>query len=185
MPRVGELGGEVAVAREQQQAFAVVIEPADWIDVLPHAFQQLHNRPPAFRIFAGRDDVLGFVQENVARADIEPQAAAVHPDDIRRWVRLASEGAHDLAVHLDASLRNQLFRSATRGHARECEQFLQPFHYADCFRLRRYEDIRRLRRLRRLRGLRFPLFAQVETPALSVCPSTWPWTNVCTSRHLI
>ena len=50
VPRMRELRGEVAVVGEQQQALGVVVEPADRVDVLAHAAQQIDHRAAPLRI---------------------------------------------------------------------------------------------------------------------------------------
>jgi len=55
MARMRQRCGEVAIVGQQEQTLGVVIEPADRIDVLLHAPQQLDHCAPALRIRSGRD----------------------------------------------------------------------------------------------------------------------------------
>ena len=47
--RMRQPGSEVAVVRQEQKSFGVVVEPADRVDVLTHACEQINDRPPALQ----------------------------------------------------------------------------------------------------------------------------------------
>ena len=49
VPGMGQRGGEIAVVGQNQQPFRIEIEPADRVDVLAHAFQQIEHGRPLFR----------------------------------------------------------------------------------------------------------------------------------------
>src|SRR5688572_24889367 len=68
--RMRELRREIAVARQQQKSFRVVVEPADGIDVLANAAlrEQIDDRRPLLRIGSARDVAARFVEEDVAEA---------------------------------------------------------------------------------------------------------------------
>jgi hypothetical protein len=122
VPGMRQPGSKVAIARQQQQTLAVVVEAADGVEVFPHAAQQLHDCASTFRISPGGHHVLRLVQQDVPGANIEAEATAIHLDDVRRRVGFASQRPHDLAVDLDTPLRDELFRGASRrdpGHRQE------------------------------------------------------------------
>ena len=68
MSRVRQAGREIAITRQQQQPFRVVVEPADRIDVVADAAarEEIDDRRPMLRIRAARDVAARFVQEDVA-----------------------------------------------------------------------------------------------------------------------
>src|SRR5688500_9496545 len=126
MARVGQACGKVAVVAEEQQAFAVVVEPPDWIDVLAHALQEIDDGLPPLRIRSGRDDARRFVQQDVSLALRRAKTPAVHADVISRWIRLDPHLADRVAVDGNAAFLDQLLSSASRSYSGLGKQFLQP-----------------------------------------------------------
>ena len=98
MPGMHETRGQVAVGHHQQQAFGVVIQPADRVDVRALA-NQIHHRPPAFRIAPRRHIAFRLVEHDVAMRDLGLDAAAVDLDRVLLGIGLGAELAHGLAVH--------------------------------------------------------------------------------------
>src|SRR5688500_13040546 len=91
--RVGELRGEVAVARDDQQSFGLVIEPTHRIHVLTNAplGEQIHDRRPPLRVGAARDVPARLVEEDVAPPWRLFQAAAVYTDVVGVRIGLRPE----------------------------------------------------------------------------------------------
>ena len=81
---------EVAVVGQQQQAFGVEVEPSDRVDVLAHAAQQIDHRRPPLRIRSRRDVAARLVQQEIAMALDELDAAAVDADVVARRARPSS-----------------------------------------------------------------------------------------------
>src|SRR6188508_3268143 len=84
VPRVSEPRGEVAVVGEEQQALAVVVEPADGVDVLANAAEQIHDGAAPLRIGARCHVALGLVEQDVAEARGGSNAAAVDANVVGR-----------------------------------------------------------------------------------------------------
>ena len=89
--RMGEPRRQVAVVGQQQQPFGVVVEPADRVDVLAHAAQQVEDRRPPLRIRARRDVAARLVQQEIAVVLGDLDAPAVDADVVlarhRPWSR--------------------------------------------------------------------------------------------------
>ena len=66
VPRMGQRGGEIAVVGENEQPFGVEIEPADRIDVLPHAFQEIENGGPVLGVRSRGDIAARLVEKKIA-----------------------------------------------------------------------------------------------------------------------
>ena len=101
--------GQVAVARQQQQPLAVVVEAADRVDVSDAPVEQVEHRGSAFRVVPGGDVSLGLEQQDVARGGPHPDAPAIDPDVIAGG-GAGPKGADDLAIDGHATIDNQLFR---------------------------------------------------------------------------
>ena len=123
MPRMHQARGEIAVGHHQQQAFGVVIEPADRIDVGALA-DQIHHRAAPFRIAARRHVAFRLVEDDVAMGDVGLDAAAIDLDRVLRGIGLGAELAHGLAVHHHAALENHLLGGASRRDAGGGQDFL-------------------------------------------------------------
>jgi hypothetical protein len=115
---VRQRGGEVAVIGEQEQAFSVVVEPSDRIDVLAHAAQQIDDGGTPLRIRPRGHVPLRLVQEDVAMALRGLHAASVDADVVSRRIGLDAHFAYGLPVDRHASFGDQFLRRAPGGDAR-------------------------------------------------------------------
>jgi len=105
--RVGELGRQVAVIGEDQQALGVEVEASDRIHGFAHPGEEIHHRGPALRIHARGDVAGGLVEQDVA-VPLRPfHAAAVHPDVVGGGIGLDAHLTRHDAVHGDASLGHE------------------------------------------------------------------------------
>ena len=99
--------GEIAVAREQQQPFGVVVEPADRIDVVADAArgEQIDHRRPMLWIRAAGDVAARLVEEDVQVRLRPRQPPAVNPDFVGGGIGFRSKLGDGLAVDRHAALR--------------------------------------------------------------------------------
>jgi hypothetical protein len=95
--------GELAVVGEQEQAFSVVVEPSDRIDVLAYAAEQIDDGGTPLRIRPRGHVPLRLVEEDVARALRGLHAAAVDADVVSRRIGLDAHFADGLPVDRHAS----------------------------------------------------------------------------------
>ena len=110
--------GEFAVVGEQQQAFAVIIEPAHRIDARLDAAQQVAS--PSARPSGSVTVVtkfLGLLQREVDGLLGRADASAVHFDVIALEVGLGSQFGNHCAVDRDAAFHDQLLGFAAAGDA--------------------------------------------------------------------
>ena len=126
----GQRIGQRAVVGHQQQAFALVVQPAHRKDPRARALKKLHHRRPALRIGNRRHVPLWLVQHVVARLLRLLQQLAVHADVVPRRVRLRAQLRHHLAVHPHAPFGDQRLRLASRGHSGGGNDLLQPLRRA-------------------------------------------------------
>jgi len=105
--RVREPGGQVAVVGDDEQAFRVVIEAPDGVDVVADSGEQIEDRRAALRVRPCRDVSRRLVQQDVARPPGGADAPAVHADVVAGRIGLRAELAHDDAVDRDAPLHDQ------------------------------------------------------------------------------
>jgi hypothetical protein len=111
--RMHEPFGQLAVVGEQQQAFGVVVETSDGVDVLLHLGQQHEDRVAVFGIVARGHVAAGLEEHDVAPPAGDVDSLAVHTDVVMAGVGLGAQLEHRLAVHRDASLRDESFRGAS------------------------------------------------------------------------
>ena len=119
--------GKFAVAGEQQQALAVIIEASHGIDALLDAAQQVHHGLAALGIAHRGDAFGGLVERQIDHALGIMQQAAIHFDVIAIQIGLAPELGDRRAINKNAPLQNELLGFAARGHSGAGKNFLQPF----------------------------------------------------------
>jgi hypothetical protein len=121
----GELVGQLAVVGHDQQAFAEVVEAADWVKALAGFREKLHYCGAAFRIADGGDEALGLVEHVVAEALGTLEELAVDADVVSCFVGFGAEFGDDFAVNLDAALGHEFLGVAATGDACPREDLLQ------------------------------------------------------------
>ena len=89
--RMREPRRQVAVVGQDQQALGVEVEPADGVDVLAHARQQIDHRRPLLRIRSRRHVAARLVEQHVAMALGNLDAAAVDADVVVRRIGLRAQ----------------------------------------------------------------------------------------------
>jgi len=117
--------GDIAVVREEQQAFSVAVQPADRKDALGYV-DQIHDRPAATLVVHRRDIATRLVQDQIAER-LRGEQLAVHADIVTDRISPGAKLGHDRAVDRDTAFANQLFsRPAGRDAARR-KDALQSF----------------------------------------------------------
>src|SRR6185437_11145778 len=77
--RMRQVQAEIAVIREENQAFALLVEASDGIKIAPFLRQKLADGVAVQFIPAGAEIAGGFVQRDVKLA-FDPEGAAIHDD---------------------------------------------------------------------------------------------------------
>jgi hypothetical protein len=125
--RVQQALHERPVVREQQQAFGVVVEAPDRVDVLPHFRQQVeHGRSP-LGVLPRRHVAARLVEQDVAAALREMDPLPVDADVVAIGVGFRAQLEDGRAVDRHASVRDERFSGAPGGDAGSGEDFLQTF----------------------------------------------------------
>jgi hypothetical protein len=123
--RMRESRRQLAIVGQQQQAFRVVVEASDRIDVLAHSRQKIQNGPPALRIGSGRDVAGWFVEQEVARLRNALDAPPVDANLVFPGIDLDPHRQDRLAVDGHASVGNELLGGPTRSNTRLREDLLE------------------------------------------------------------
>src|SRR5579885_3876644 len=121
----GDAVCEFAVVGQQQQAFAVIIQPPDRINPLLDAAQQVHDGLAALRIADRGHHALGFVQGDVNVALRFFKKTAVDFDMVAIEVRLGAELRDRPAVDGDAAFGDHLLGFPPAGDAGLRQDFLE------------------------------------------------------------
>jgi len=127
--RMAHALGEISIIREQQQAFRVVVEPADRIEIPvdPGGREEVDDRLTPLRIRPRAHHAARLVHQKVAsRGGLRADAPAVDADVIVLGIGLGSEFGHDLPVDFDAALTHQRLGGAARGDAGVRQNLLKP-----------------------------------------------------------
>jgi hypothetical protein len=114
---MGQLCCQLAVVGQQQQPLGFEVEPADRIDVLLDAAEQVHDRRTLMRVRSSGDIAAWLIQQDIPMPLRQLDAPAVDPDVVLRRVRLRPQLAECRAVDGDPSLADQLFRGTAGGDA--------------------------------------------------------------------
>ena len=120
-----ELVGHFAVVGYEQQALAHVVEAADRVESLAHLGEELHDGGAAFGIADCSDEAFGLIEHEVAVPFGTLQELAVDANVVVSGIGLGAQLGDNLAVHLDATLRNELFGMTPAGDAGLGEDFLK------------------------------------------------------------
>ena len=110
--RVRESRRQLAIIGQQQQAFRVVVEASDRVDVVAHSRQKIQNGPPPLGIGSRRDVAGCFVQEDVARLRDALDSPPVDANLVFPGIDLDPHRQDRLAVDSHASVGNELLRRA-------------------------------------------------------------------------
>ena len=134
MLRVQQALHEFPVVRQQQQAFGIVVEAPNRIDVLPYIRQQVEHRRPPLGILPGRHVAARLVEQDVAMPLREVNPLPVHADVVAGGVGLRAQLEDGRAVDRNASVRDERFSGAPRRDAGGGEDLLESldglFHVA-------------------------------------------------------
>jgi len=126
LPRwVQQCLGDLAVVGQQQQSFAVPVEPADREDPRLPLGNQVHHGRATLGISSGGEDSPGLVKEPVA-GRLRRDRTTVQGDAILAWVRAVAEGG-DAAVHRDPSLAHQQLAASPRAEPGCGQDLLESF----------------------------------------------------------
>lgn len=123
--RVCQSGRQRPVVREQQQAFRVVVEPTDRIDVLADAAEQIEYGRSPLRIRAGRDESARLVEQDVPQPFVYLDTPAVHPDVVDRRIGLRAHFLDGSAVDRDAAAGDQRLGGTPRSDAGLRQELLE------------------------------------------------------------
>jgi hypothetical protein len=124
--RMGDAVRKVAVVRQQQQPFAVRIEPPGRVQPLAR-WDEIDGERLAPRLVDVAQVSFGFVKDDV-RFLLGADRRAVHFNPIALWVDLGAEYGDDLAIDAYAPREDQFFALATRRDAGGREDLLKTFH---------------------------------------------------------
>ncbi len=122
--RVREQLREIAVVREQQQAFGLEIEAPDGKHPR-FVGHEIEHRRPAVRVGRGRDVARGFVEQPVHDGGVDHDRHTVERDPIVLGIDAPAEH-RNLAVHRDPPVGDEAFTRSPRTDARAREHLLQP-----------------------------------------------------------
>jgi hypothetical protein len=125
--RVCDQVREIAVIRQDQHAFGVVVQTAHGIDADLDALQQVLHRGPAFRVGHGRDKARGLVQHDIDLRLLRIDELAVDFDMVLVRVGLGAQLGHHLAVHAHPAFGDKRFRGASGGYPRGGYDLLNTF----------------------------------------------------------
>ena len=126
---VGQLVGELAVVGQEDQAGALLVEPADRVDALGDLREQVDDQGLAGGVVVGRDVTLGLV-DGVIDVPLGVDLLAVDGDDLVLRVDLGPQLPDGLAVDRDSALEDQLLAGAARADPGVGENLLEPFEPA-------------------------------------------------------
>jgi hypothetical protein len=129
VPRMADALGKIAIIREQQQPFRVVVEPADRIEVAfhPGSCEKVDDRLTPLRIRSRAHHATRLVHQEVASGGcLRADASAVDADVIVLGIGLGSELGHDLPVHFHAALAHQRLGGAPRCDTGVRQNLLKP-----------------------------------------------------------
>ena len=129
--RVHQLERQVAVVGQEQQAFAVLVEPADGVDALRHMRHEIDGARPAGGIVIGAEVAARLVDEPVDRP-LDMQRLAIDGDGLFARLDLRAEFAHHLSIDRDTAAHDQFFTVAPGADARVCQKFIETFHNRYC-----------------------------------------------------
>jgi hypothetical protein len=128
---VGQPGSQIAVARQDEEPFGIVVQPSDRVYVFADATagEQIHDGRAVLRIGAARDVSTRLVQEQIATPRRALDAAPVHANVVSGGIRLRAELADGHTVDRDPPLLDERLGRAARCHAGRREDLLQTcFH---------------------------------------------------------
>ena len=102
----------ISIIRQQQQAFGVIVQPADRKDPHSHFRHQIRDRRPAIRIVHRRHVTGWFMQENKDFGLGRLHVTTIDLHVIFRRIDTRSQDTHDFAVHRDVAFPNHGFSRA-------------------------------------------------------------------------
>jgi len=105
--RCEQPSGELAVVREEQDAFRVEVEPADGLHRHRQVREVVHHRRAPTVIGDRGDAPLRLVEEDVERVERD-HGLTIDLDLIVVWIDLGPQRGHDLAIDLNATGGDQL-----------------------------------------------------------------------------
>ena len=118
-----QLQTKLPVVGEENQTFALVVEPANRVKVVPLFGQQVADRA-ALRPVVPRTNVTTWLVDGDVEFAPGFDRHAVNGDAVAGRVDLRSQHLDDVPVDLDPPGQDDLFTGAPRGHARIGEKFL-------------------------------------------------------------
>jgi hypothetical protein len=124
VPRVGQARRQITVVGQEQQAFRVVVEPADRVEVAEVGRDELEHRAAALRVEARRHHPGRLVDQDVSQWDGRLDFLAVDRDGVGLRVGLGAEVQDRLAVDGNAALDDETLGGPARDHAGAGEDFL-------------------------------------------------------------
>jgi hypothetical protein len=123
--RMRQPGSEVAVVRQEQKSFSVVVEPANRVDVITHPCEQIHDSASALRIRARRDETRRLVEKDVAQSRGSLDPASIDANIVLLGVDLHAHRQDGFAVHADAAVGDELLCGTPRRDASLREDLLK------------------------------------------------------------
>jgi hypothetical protein len=121
---------EIAVIGHEQRTAGVEVEPANRIDALSYAREQLRERGSTLGVLQRRDHPARLVHQ-IVHQRFPPNSRPRYFDSIPHRVGLGTEFGDDLTVDAHLSREDELLRSTARRNARVGKQLLQTFYCHD------------------------------------------------------
>jgi hypothetical protein len=115
--------GQFTIIRQQQQSFAVIIEPTNRKQA-SCCLNQAHNRRAALGIVGGRDDASRLMQHNIRSGLDLAKWATINRDLIAFGIDAGAGNTHNFAIHGNAAGADQFLTIAAGGNARTGEDLL-------------------------------------------------------------
>jgi hypothetical protein len=131
----GELVSQVAVVGYKQEAFAQIVQATDGVEPLAQLREELHHGWTPLWIADRGYKAARLVEHEVAQALGALQQFAVDANMIAGGISLGAEFRDDFAVHLHASLGDQIFGVPAARNSGLGENLLQALEFARDFRL--------------------------------------------------
>ena len=122
--RVGQVFGQTAVIRNQQQSLSVFVQSPDGKHAVIAVRYKIHRTRSATGVTVGTKNAIWFVQQKVLEGR-KSQAFSVGPHILFLRIHRTCRVRHHLSVHRDSTVSNQCLAVTARIYARVGQKLLQ------------------------------------------------------------